>query len=45
MEVVVVEEEVQEKVGADPLIYRVSFHHCQVPFLVIYPSLEVSSPS
>lgn len=44
MEVEVVEEEVQEKVGADPPIYRVSFQHCQVPFQVICPSLEASSP-
>ncbi len=45
MEVVAVEEEVQEREDADPQIYRVSFHHYQVPFLVKCPSLDVSSLS
>lgn len=44
-EAAAVEGEVRETVGADPLIYKVRFHHCQAPFLVRCPSLEVSSLS
>lgn len=40
----VVVEVVRETVSVVLLIYRVKFHHCQVPFPVRCPSLDVSFP-